>query len=81
MRIPCIRLICDRCGKEIIIDQNDKELAMNVKNQQIVNIIIPRREYGSRYDGCVIGFDICEDCLEEWFSTFKHYPVTCPESG
>ena len=53
----CI-VICDRCGK--IIDENNQVWFIN----QLA-------EYGSIYDGDFISKEICDDCLENFLSSFK----------
>lgn len=61
---------CDRCEKEIEILYN-KDNSFNYR-AVFVEISVG---YGSRYDFTANennwGFDICDDCVEEWLKTFK----------
>lgn len=58
-------IICNKCGNKM----TDGEL--NGEQFQYIPVSFG---YGSRFDNESWGFDLCEDCLEEFVKTFEYVP-------
>jgi|LakMenEpi03Aug12_release.lakeMendotaPanAssembly.Ray.scaffolds.fasta_scaffold977024_2 hypothetical protein len=57
---------CDCCGKETHITDEYQFVCSNITNFSILF------GYGSKFDMDTWDFEICDDCIEKWVSTFKH---------
>lgn len=55
--------VCDKCGKDHIINEGNLESAMTLNECHTVDLGTP--EYGSKFDACKVQFNLCDDCLYE----------------
>jgi hypothetical protein len=68
--------ICDKCLNEITYttkDQYDSNFEFSAN--ECWEIKLGRAGYGSKFDGSEVDFDVCDDCLHEWVSSFKNSEV------
>ncbi len=67
------KFICDKCSK-VITYGNDDEFSRNFdfKSNECWSINLGRAGYGSKLDGCYVDFDVCDDCLHDFVSSFNH---------
>lgn len=63
---------CDKCGKEFGYDPQSVTYHDYILQQKCWTIDLGKAGYGSSLDGCDIKFDLCDDCLYEFVSTFRH---------
>ncbi|RYI30559.1 hypothetical protein EVU96_09085 [Bacillus infantis] len=65
-------ITCNKCGKkaEISGDEYDREFQSNVFQS-----IKLQFAYGSKYDMDVWEFDLCEECVTDYVSSFKYKPL------
>lgn len=68
--LDCV--ICNCCGKQI-------ETPMGYNDTEITDIKLSFG-YGSRHDLEMWSFEVCDDCLEKWVSSFKHPVVKLGEN-
>jgi len=59
-----LSLTCDCCGKTV---DGEMEVLSSDINDFHINF-----GYGSKFDMDTWNFDVCDECLEKWVSTFKH---------
>jgi hypothetical protein len=57
---------CNRCGKTYQFGE--------AKYQDVVNVDAQFVDYGTTYENQKWNFDVCANCLVEWFKSFKHVP-------
>ena len=56
------KIICNKCGKEILVEKS-------LYHKDVLTVE-KRWGYFSEKDNEVHTFDICEECYDEWTSTF-----------
>jgi hypothetical protein len=67
--------ICDCCGKELVFDyttQDETDIIWSKESMTSFNI--SGKGYGSMFDCMNFNFDVCDNCLIKWFSSFKIHP-------
>lgn len=73
IRTIVTEITCDCCGDAWVVDDGYYDENINISNIKLAF------GYGSKFDQGSFGepdldIDICDDCLELWFRTFKHKP-------
>jgi hypothetical protein len=62
-----VRIVCNKCGREMNLDTTEYEEFMT----DFIHKFKVGYGFGSDRDGTLCQFDLCEDCLEWLYSTFK----------
>ncbi len=57
--------------KKVICNKCEKEMYDPLDNQPNGTLDFC---FGSRYDGCLFKFDLCDDCVDALLASFKHPP-------
>jgi len=57
---------CNKCGKRIDIKEHEDGCYISGCSVEM------RHGYGSKYDGDVLRFDLCDECSNELAQSFKH---------
>jgi len=60
-------ILCNKCGQscKVLIDAEHTCFNMEGLRAKI------RAGYGSQFDGSILKFDLCDDCVAELIKTFK----------
>ena len=63
---------CDKCGKEIEYtnDYKNDDIWLYFNSNECHHVELGSPGYGSKLDSCEIDFNICDDCLHDFVSTF-----------
>lgn len=56
MKQDCVKIVCDRCGEELVVDTKNGELMESQAKDWNLN--------GLGYTG--IKYDFCPECTREW---------------
>lgn len=67
---PVVTHVCSKCGKTESYGSEDEDAWL--KDEGWHKISLGRMGYGSSLDGSDVNFELCDECLCDYISTFAH---------